>query len=201
MALPSLGRWLRGLATPSRPYRKAPPRRPGCRLHLEHLESRNLLSRGPGGPSQLLAPLSGSQGSTPGGPALVTTGTQTLGGDDSSGGPSALGVLSTSGSSGGSSSSSGGTSGGSGSSGSSGPGYPLPPASGPTLQGDLVAPPAPTTTAVPVKQSDVVLDPVVLAGGSVSGSSLMTTTVNSESTSAFVSTPVDLQPSGAVATP
>src|SRR5947209_232888 len=94
MAFNSFGRLVKRLWAPARAAQTTQPRRPGCRLHVEYLEDRNLLSGGPGGPSQLLAPLSGSSG----GPSLVTTTqTSTPGGGGSSGGPSTTGVLSTSG--------------------------------------------------------------------------------------------------------
>src|SRR5262245_56638731 len=49
---------------------------------------------------------------------------------------------------------------------SSGPGYPLPPAVGPALRGDLTTPATQTTLSFPIAQSALALVPVVLDGGS-----------------------------------
>ena len=188
-----LTRWLHaitGLWTTPRPTRNARASRPTHRLYVEPLEGRMLLSGGPGGPSialsspsdQLVAAV--QQTSTPGGPGLVSGSSSSNNGGGGSGGslggPSAVLVSSGSGSSGGPSggSSGGGSSGGSGSAFLSGPGYPLVPATGPTLQGDLTTSTPPIALAIPDPQSLVALIPVLVTGSDFVAPPILATTVS-----------------------
>src|SRR4051812_30025218 len=130
MSVTHLTRFVKQLWTKPAPRRTVRPVLPTRRLYLEILESRALLSGGPGGHAAVLV-ASPLQGSSPGGPALVSGSSTPNGGGSTPGGPSAGLVTSISGSP-------GGPSGGSSSTFMSGPGYPLAPATGPALQGSLV---------------------------------------------------------------
>jgi hypothetical protein len=155
MALSLWSRFVKGLSAKRVPSPRSHRPQPTRRLTVELLESRMLLSGGPGpssGSSSTQSAALVSQQGSPGGPAILTTGT---------------------GSPGGSGSTSGGGSGNSGPSSlnSGGPGYPLPPVTGPTLGGQVVAPSTPVGIAVQTPCSSVNMIPVLLAGSNLSGAS------------------------------
>ena len=99
----------------------------------------------PGSSSAQVAALVSQQG-LPGGP-LVATGTGSPAGSSGSGGSGKVGAASPN---------------------SGGPGYPLPPATGPTLGGQVVATPPPVAVAMPDPESTVGVVPVLLVGTGLS---------------------------------